>query len=143
MSHQSPVGEGSDVFDNLPRKYIAIWYSCVVFPLFCFLVVSLYLYLFFQWVTPKWRYVSQYPHNTGIWLNIVCVILHDEQAGAEQGQAQIKLELGFTSFKICCIKLYIRFKTNSYRLNWPSRSALCNITSRDLLASLISAYSSN
>ena len=25
-----------------------------------------------------------------------------------------------------------RFKTNSYRPNWPSRSPLCNITSRDL-----------
>ena len=28
-----------------------------------------------------------------------------EQAGAELGQTQLKLELGFTSIKICCIKL--------------------------------------
>ena len=30
-----------------------------------------------------------------------------KQAGAELGQAQLKLELGFTSIKICCITLMI------------------------------------
>ena len=29
----------------------------------------------------------------------------EQQTGAELGQAQLKLELGFTSITICCIKL--------------------------------------
>ena len=32
----------------------------------------------------------------------------EKQAGAELGQAQLKLELGFTLSKICCIKLMTR-----------------------------------
>ena len=31
-----------------------------------------------------------------------------KQAGAELGQAQLKLELGFASINICCIKLMTR-----------------------------------
>ena len=31
----------------------------------------------------------------------------DEQAGAELGQAQLQLELGFTLIKVCCISLMI------------------------------------
>ena len=31
-----------------------------------------------------------------------------KQAGAELGQAEVKLELGFTSIKICCVKLMTR-----------------------------------
>ena len=30
-----------------------------------------------------------------------------KQAGAELGQAQLKLELGFTLIKVCCISLMI------------------------------------
>ena len=30
-----------------------------------------------------------------------------EQAGAELGQAQLQLELGFTLIKVCCISLMI------------------------------------
>ena len=36
------------------------------------------------------------------------LILKFKQAGAELGQAQLKLELGFNSNKICCIKLMPR-----------------------------------
>ena len=36
-----------------------------------------------------------------------------KQAGPELGKAQLKLELGFTSFKICCIES-IHIKTCDY-----------------------------
>ena len=33
--------------------------------------------------------------------------IKEEQAGAELGQAQLQLELGFTLIKVCCISLMI------------------------------------
>ena len=35
------------------------------------------------------------------------VIVYQEQAGAELGQAQLQLEIGFTLIKVCCISLMI------------------------------------
>ena len=46
-----------------------------------------------------------------ITISAVLLISHShqkKQAGAELGQAQLRLELGFTLIEICCIKLITR-----------------------------------
>ena len=43
----------------------------------------------------------------------------EEQAGAELGQAQLQLELGFTLFKVCCITL---MNTNYHYILLSTRS---------------------
>ena len=46
---------------------------------------------------------------------IIFVQRNVKQAGDEQGQAQLQLDLGFTLIKVCCIALMI---TNYHYISW-------------------------
>ena len=60
-----------------------------------------------------------------LYTNFVFVKVSDnKQAGAELGQAQLKLELklGFTEFKICCIELINKYNTCNFDCQQPLTS---------------------
>ena len=59
-----------------------------------------------------------------------------KQAGAELGQAQLQLELGFTLIKVCCITLII---TNYHYISL-STIGLSFVTSTYLHTSLLNCY---
>ena len=73
------------------NKCHKLWKKSIIFltpPLGCFGLFWIWEKIDFRWPPP----------STEIGKNL-------KQAGAELGQAQLKLELGFTSIKICCIEL--------------------------------------
>ena len=59
------------------------------------------------------QYMATLHYSTLHYITLHCttqhyiVIDYIEQAGAELGQAQLQLELGFTLIKVCCISLMV------------------------------------
>ena len=71
--------------------------------------------------------LQSFSHSKTLWpcsSTFTNTLLHCEQAGAELGQVQLKMELGFTSFKICCNQLIDKKNlcTQTANNNYPSLS---------------------